>query len=184
MPERPGEPPAAWVIADAGPLIALGRANSLELLRQLFQRVLITAEVAGELQLTERPQATDTQQLEAALATGWLEINADAVPDAPLLNPGIDPGEASAIALACQLQSSGCAVLLLIDDRAGRAEARHQGLSVIGTAAVAVLAQERGLIPSALTLLQNLRAAGYFLSDAVLASVTRHRSSQPQAGPA
>lgn len=179
MPERPGELPAAWVIADAGPLIALGRANRLELLQQLFQRVLITTAVAGELQLAERPQATDAQQLQAALAAGWLEIHADAVPAAPLLNPGVDPGEASAISLACQLLGGGGDVLLLIDDRAGRAEARHHGLCVIGTAAVAVLAEEGGLIPSALTLLQDLREAGYYLSDAVLASVNRHHSSQP-----
>lgn len=167
------------MIADAGPLIALARVNQLALLYQLFQRLLITAEVAEELQLTQRPEAADAQRLQAAMAAGWLLSHQGSVPAVSVLNPGVDLGEASAISLACQLQSTGSTVLVLIDDRAGRAEARHQCLSVIGTAAVAVLAQEQGLIPSALTLLQNLRETGCYLSDAVLASVTCNRSSQP-----
>ena len=42
----------------------------------------------------------------------------------------------------------GDEVLLLIDDRCGRAEARHRGLNLIGTAAVIVLAREQGYYPS------------------------------------
>lgn len=61
------------------------------------------------------------------------------------VNPGVDSGEASVLALASNRPGS----LLIMDDRAGRAEAKTMGLTVIGTAAVVSLAREQGLIESA-----------------------------------
>lgn len=177
MPELLAGDPPTVVLADAGPLIALARVNQLSLLQQLFHQIVITPGITQELQLDQRAEAADAQGLQAALAAGWLLTCSAEPPAMALLNPGVDPGEASVIRLACHTQRCGSSVLLLMDDRAGRAEARHQGLPLIGTAAVAVLSQDRGLIPSALALLQNLRDAGYFLSDAVLASVASHHAN-------
>ena len=87
------------------------------------------------------------------------------------LNPGVDAGEASAIALALQQRDAGRDVLLLIDDRCGRAEAHRQGLALIGTAAVLVLAKEHRLVSTCKPLLVALREQGYFLSDSLIASV-------------
>lgn len=70
-------------------------------------------------------------------------------------NPALDSGERSAIAAA--LQMPGC--LLIIDDRAGRAEAKSHRLSVIGTAAVVGLAKLQGLIPTARPVLERLQPA-------------------------
>ncbi|MBM5801844.1 MAG: DUF3368 domain-containing protein [Cyanobacteria bacterium K_DeepCast_35m_m2_023] len=172
---------AEVVVADAGPLIALARVERLHLLEELSQQVLITQAVAAELQLEERAQRVDGQHLQSAVAAGWLRTHNGTVPQLQPLNPGVDSGEASAISLAVHLQTMGSSVLLLIDDRAGRAEAQHQGLSLVGTAAVAILAAEDGLTPSPLDRLNTMRSTGYYLSDAVLDSVARHtaRSSTP-----
>ena len=151
----------------------MARVGQLQLLEQLFQQVLITQQVAAELQLEQRAPSDDVQHLQRAVAAGWLQPHNSSEPQLLPLNPGVDAGEASAISLALQLQARDCNVLLLIDDRAGRAEARHQGLNLIGTAAVAILAEEEGRIPSALELLRAMRAAGYYLSDAVIDSVAR-----------
>jgi predicted nucleic acid-binding protein len=78
-----------------------------------------------------------------------------------------DAGEASAIHLAGQLSG----VLLIIDDRAGRAEARARHLRFTGTAAVVGLAKLKGLIPTARPILYALRDSGYRLSDVVIQSV-------------
>lgn len=161
------------VVADAGPLIALAGVEQLHLLEQLFKQILITQAVAAELQLEQRAQNVDGRHLQSAVAAGWLRTHNGNVPQLQPLNPGVDSGEASAISLAVKLQTMGCSVLLLIDDRAGRAEAQHQGLSLVGTAAVAILAEDDGLIPSALDLVNAMRAAGHYLSDAVLDSVAR-----------
>ncbi|MEB3331946.1 MAG: DUF3368 domain-containing protein, partial [Synechococcaceae cyanobacterium] len=61
--------------------------------------------------------------------------------------------------------------LVIIDDRCGRAEARSRGLSILGTAAVMVLAKEQRLIPACAPLLVALREEGSYLSDGLVAAV-------------
>jgi len=153
------------IIADAGPLIALSRIDALDLLCGVFGEIQVTPEVRAEaLPSADYPGKAS---LNAAFAAGWLRWLPEARPDRQPLNPGLGPGERSAIAAA--LQSPDC--LLVIDDRAGRAEARAQGLSIIGTAAVIGLAKLLGLIPAALPLLEQLRPAGYYLGAAVIEAV-------------
>ena len=41
------------------------------------------------------------------------------------------------------LQATGERVLVIVDDRSGRAEARSQGAAIMGTAAVLMLAEAR-----------------------------------------
>jgi predicted nucleic acid-binding protein len=158
------------VIADAGPLIALARIDSMDLLRRLFGRVCITAIVRSEI-LPATSDHLDSEVLERTLAEGWVE-GVDAPPnDWKPLNPGVDTGEASAICAACAWRDAGDAVLLVMDDRAGRLEARSRGLALIGTAAVIGLAKTEGLILAARPLLERLTQSGYFLGPAVIAAV-------------
>jgi len=158
------------VIADAGPLIALARIDSLVLLRGLFGRVFITATVRDEL-LPDDATFSDAGLLLRTLTKGWLAVAESPQNDWKPLNPGVDPGEASAIRTACRWRDAGDAVLLLMDDRAGRLEARHQGLALIGTAAAIGLAKNQGLIPAARPQLERLVQSGYFLGQAVVDAV-------------
>jgi predicted nucleic acid-binding protein len=158
------------VIADAGPLIGLARIDSLDLLRRLFGRVCITITVRDEI-LPAASSFPDADALNRALAEGWIDV-VDVPQDGwKPLNPGVDAGEASAIHAACTWRDAGDAVLLVMDDRAGRLEARNRGLALIGTAAVIGLARTEGLIPAARPLLERLTQAGYFLGPAVIAAV-------------
>jgi predicted nucleic acid-binding protein len=160
------------VIADAGPLIALARIDALTLLRGLFGRVFITATVRDEL-LPDDATLPDARQMTRTLTEGWIEVVEPPQDDWKPLNPGIDAGEASTIRTARRWRDAGDAVLLLllIDDRAGRWEARHQGLAVIGTAAVIGLARTQGLLPAGRPLLERLAQSGYFLGPAVIDAV-------------
>ena len=166
------------VLADAGPLIGLARIERLQLLRDLFTTVWITEVIAAELGLTAVvsgtvPSLPGTVLLQEACDQGWLRVAGPCtLPWAPL-NPGVDAGEASAIGMALQRRASGDEVLLVIDDRCGRAEARCQGLAVIGTAAVLVLAKEQGLVGACGPLLLALREEGYYLGDGLIAAVLR-----------
>jgi predicted nucleic acid-binding protein len=167
------------LIADAGPLIALSRIQCLALLQPVFRPVTITTVVARELgcgvSLEVEGQALPaaTAALIQALEDGWLTISAaDGSAPYPPLNPGVDAAEASAIGLALQRQAAGDEVLLLIDGRCGRAEARHRRLAIIGTAAVLVLAKEQRLIEACAPLLSALREEGYYvLSDGLIQAV-------------
>jgi predicted nucleic acid-binding protein len=117
------------VIADAGPLIALSRIDSLDLLRGLFGQVLVTEEVRDEaLPAADYPGKTLIAQ---AFDAGWLACPGPFETSWQPTNPGLDAGERSAIAAAVQMP--GC--LLIIDDRAGRAEAKSHRVAIIGTAA-------------------------------------------------
>jgi len=145
------------VVADAGPLIGLSRIGALHLLAELFGRVVLTETVRAELGFP--PAAPNTlpnsapfpypgqELLAEAFRNGLLEAvqSPDATTGPPFrpLNPALDPGETSVIGLCLDLRAQGHEVLLLIDDRAGRGEARHQGIPITGTAAVIALARTR-----------------------------------------
>jgi predicted nucleic acid-binding protein len=158
------------IIADAGPLIALARINALHLLHELFGQICITTAVRDEI-LPATLAFPDARLLTDALATGWIEVVDAPQEDFLPLNTGIDLGEASAIRLACRWRETGDAVLLVMDDRAGRLAARSCGITLIGTAAVIGLAKTEGLILAAKPLLEQLAQSGYFLGASVIAAV-------------
>ena len=149
------------VIADAGPLIAFARLNQIGLLPQLFGRVLVTDivfdECAGRSYFPESAlilEAVSNKQLGLCTA-----------PDFSEFLQKIDPGEASAIALAIDY---GCGVLM--DDKAGRKMATNACVPVIGTVGVLVLAKRKGLVPLVKPLLENIATSGYFLSTEIIAA--------------
>jgi len=155
---------AAILISDASPLIALARVNGLPWLQQLFTEVVVTDVVLAEV-LTGRYPDTEAP-IEQALAAGWLR--AVAVDRSEPALPDLDEGEAASIRLAL---SSGKPVLLLIDERAGRAVAQELGLTVAGTAAVIGLARRRDLIASARDVFAALHASDFRIAPAVIQAV-------------
>jgi predicted nucleic acid-binding protein len=82
-----------------------------------------------------------------------------------LLVNDIDAGEAAAIALAQRHRSE----LLIIDDMAGRRQARRLGLAITGTVGVILAAADAGLVSEPLDVLEQLRTkGGLWLSDTFL----------------
>ena len=156
------------VIADAGPLIALSRIDRLSLLQQLFQDIVITETIRDEILVNDHSLGKEV--IEKAINTQWLNIRKVNLKTWKPLNPGIDAGESSAIFLATQSPESS---LLIMDDQAGRAEARYQKLAVIGTAAIIGMAKEQRLIDSAKTVLHELRDAGYYIGEAIIQTVLK-----------
>ncbi len=155
------------VIADAGPLIALSRIDSLDVLHGLFGQVLVTEEVRDEaLPAADYPGKTLIAQ---AFDAGWLVCPGPFETSWQPTNPGLDVGERSAIAAAVRMP--GC--LLIIDDRAGRAEAKSHRVAIIGTAAVIGLAKLQGLIPAARPVLERLQPAGYFIHPRIIETVLK-----------
>ncbi|NMG70195.1 DUF3368 domain-containing protein [Parazoarcus communis] len=146
------------VVADAGPLIALGRLNRLDLLPFLFSDVQVTATVLDEC--LARPDLPDAKRITDALSAGLIRRCPDALStdDGPL-----DPGESSAIARANEIGAG-----LLLDDRAAVTHARALGLKVIGTLGVLVLAKRRGKLQEIRSLIEQMRRAGHYLGDAAV----------------
>ena len=151
------------IVADTGPIIGLAKIGRISLLKKLATEVLIPPivhkEIYGKI-------GSESDQIDKALSDfvhvvnlGSLELNIDE----PLINLG--EGEKQSIFLASTLKKE---VLLLIDDRAGRQAADNLNISKIGLVGILLLAKKKGLIDNVGTLLQELRTAGYWLSDEVI----------------
>lgn len=146
------------VVADAGPLIALGRLHRLDLLPLLFADVQVTATVLDEC--LAQPALPDAQRIANALAAGLIRR----CPDAERTDEGpLDPGESSAIARAREIGAG-----LLMDDRAAVMHARTIGLKVIGTLGVLVLAKRRGLLPEIRPSIEQMRDDGHYLGEVAI----------------
>lgn len=126
------------VVADTGPLHYLVLIDAIEVLPALFGTVAVPEIVRDELRHRRTPPAVRAW---AASPPGWLQVASTPPLDAVPL-PALDAGERAAIALA---QAVG-ATLILMDDRAGIAVARAQGLEATGTLGVLGRAAVRGLV--------------------------------------
>ncbi len=111
------------VVSDAGPLIALGRIEQLNLLQHLYQNVLIPPAVHSELRCgADLPGATALRQ---AINEGWISVQnvptrAKALSELRLI---LDAGESEAIVLAELVHCR----FLLMDERRGRQVAKNRG---------------------------------------------------------
>jgi predicted nucleic acid-binding protein len=155
MPDR--------AVINAGPLVALSLLDQLDLLPALYAECWVPQAVFNEVTVAGigKPGAKSLQSAD------WRgRVRASPIPD-PLLVMELDAGEAEVISLARQL--SPC--VAVIDERRGRRIARQvYGLPVKGTAGILVEAQRRGLISGVRSSLLELRAAGYFIADSVIAA--------------
>lgn len=160
------------VIADAGPLIALGRIGRLDLLRPILGDVLAPEAVLAEC-LVE-PLRPGALAIVDAVARGRLHRTPDPGPEEPPFAV-LGAGESAAIRLARAL-----AVPVLIDDRAGRSVARNLGVAVIGTGGFILAAKQRGLIDAVAPVLEALRANGYHLSTALVEAILDRAGEAPE----
>lgn len=126
------------VVADTSPLNYLIQIGCDHLLPRLFGHILVPSGVMQELVHSSAPVAVHAWLNQVP---SWIDVRpAQMPPDAGLAFLGL--GEREAI----QLAEAEHADLLLMDERKGRLEARHRGLSTTGTLGVLVGAGELGLI--------------------------------------
>jgi predicted nucleic acid-binding protein len=147
-------------VVNASPLIFLAGAGLAELLRLVGAPVQIPNAVVGEI---ERFSRTDAATL-AVKQWDWLVV--------------VDAGLAPAIIERWDLGSGETSVLTwahahpgttaVVDDLAARRCANSLGIPVRGTLGLVLTAKRRGIIPNARPVVEQLRAAGMYLSNSVL----------------
>lgn len=147
-------------VVNASPLIFLASAGLAELTQLAGTPVQIPGAVVEEI---ERFGATDAAAV-AVKRLDWL------VP--------VDPGPAPAIIERWDLGAGETSVLTwayahpgttaVLDDLAARRCAISLGIPVRGTLGLILIAKRRLIIPRAKPVLEQLRAAGMYLSDAVM----------------
>lgn len=141
------------VIADTSCFILLDNINELELLKSLFGRVVTTDVIAKEF---------------GKVLPGWVDVRI--VKDKRFQSTlDIDVGEASAIALAVESESS----LLILDDNKGRKAAGRLNLNFTGSLGVFLKAKRAGIIPNVEMILQKIQQTNFRYSETVLHEILR-----------
>lgn len=153
-------PVADHPAVNASPLIFLAHANLLELLRLLGDEVLVPRAVAEEIR-RRGPRDPTARALESA---SWLRVVE--VPDIPPRIERWDLGAGESAVLAWCVEHPGTEAI--IDDLAGRRCADALGVPVRGTLGLILIAKQRGRIDAARPILESMRRAGMYLSQAVL----------------
>jgi predicted nucleic acid-binding protein len=142
-----------FIVCDSTCLIALERIRRLELLPELFGEIFVPPAVAGEF----------------GGDFAWLKVQRPADANyVAALKLQLDDGEAEAIALAKEL---GCVVIL--DDLPARRVARMQNQRFVGLIRLLMLAKTAGKLAAIRPVIESLRAAGFFMSEALVAEALR-----------
>lgn len=155
---------ARVVIADASPLIGLAIVDGLQWLPHLFGEVWLPEIVRNEI--LPGKQAPGEIAIQASLAVGWLRVWKHSFP--ALTGLDLDEGESACISLALHHPDP---VLLIMDERAGRAVALERGLTITGTAAIIGMAKQRGLVPAARPVFETLHQADFRIAAAVIRQI-------------
>ena len=151
------------VVADSGPLHYLILLEQVDLLRRFYGQVVVPEAVASELSNAAAPGVVSEW---IAAPPSWLEVRPVAPEVLAAITDDLDLGERAAIALAEALRAD----LLLIDEAAGRAEAKRRHLRVTGTLGVLRSGAERGLM-NVPDLLERRKTTSFYLDEALVNAV-------------
>ena len=143
------------VITDTSCLIILEKIALLSVLHQLFNVVLTTPEIAAEY---------------GPLLPEWVVIisvkNKSLQQELALV---VDKGEASAIALAHEIENK----YLITDDLEARKLSVKLGLSIIGTLGVLLRAKQEGCIDAVKPFVELMKQTDFRVSDDLYQTVLR-----------
>jgi predicted nucleic acid-binding protein len=145
-----------WVV-NASPLILLGRADSLHLLVELADSVVVPKSVADEV--GAKPDGILV--LEALGQNSRCHVVENETVSPSVLAWDLGPGETQVVANA---QRHG-ADRVVFDDMEARRCAAAMGLEVIGTLGVVARAKRMALIESAAPVIDRLRKTGLYVSE-------------------
>lgn len=138
------------IISDASCLIALEKIHSLEVLKKLYEEIIITPEVNSEYG-KKLPDWIIVESVKNLVKQQEIEKK-------------LDKGEASSIALALEINNS----TLIIDEVKGRKVAQSLKIDIIGTVGILILANKKGIIKDFIGTILKLVNSGFRLSDKLL----------------
>jgi predicted nucleic acid-binding protein len=124
------------VVSDTSPINYLIRIGAIEVLPNLFDKILIPPAVLSELRHPSTPRAVYNW---ADALPPWARIQAPSHIDREI---GLGRGETEAISLALELKIPA----ILIDEKQGRLAAKTRGLTTLGTLNILNSADLRGLL--------------------------------------
>ena len=158
------------IVSNSTILIFLAKINKLDLLKRLFNFVLIPEAVKKEsVDEGKKKNYIDATQIEKAINDGWIKVEHVQIENI-IENLNIDEGEAEAISLAHQKK-----IKLLMDQSHARDAAKLLKLQPRGTLYVLYLALSKKIInyDEYLNLLEELIGYGFRMSQEVYLEAIR-----------
>lgn len=162
------------IVSDTSPITNLAAIGQLDLLRQLYSRVIIPEAVYNEMVDINKivPGAVKVKTL------SWIQtqtvINSLQVTEIQENNQSIHLGEAEAIILSLEMKAD----LLLMDERRGRIVATNYGINITGLLGVLIQAKKQGLIPAIKPLIDQLITQANFRVNPQLYTVVLQASNE------
>ena len=137
------------IISDASCFILFEKIGSLDLLTKTYGRVITTPTIKAEVRF-ELPE--------------WVDVLTPTDRAQEMrLKERVDPGEASAITLALEIEDAS----LILDDLRARKLAKSLGLDVTGSVGVILKAKSIGVIPSIRPVILAIRETSFQLSSQI-----------------
>jgi len=149
------------VIVNSTPIIALLDIGHIDILKALYDEVVIPEAVRNEV-------TVKNEHILDSIA--WIKVKAIkniAAKDAFISS--LHDGEVEVMILAKELSSD----LIIIDDSLARRHAKHQGLTITGTVGVILRAKNSGIIDSVKPLLDGLVNSDFYISESVVNDVLK-----------
>ena|SRR5690554_1145739 len=144
------------IISNTTPLISFLKIGQLELLREIYNTIIIPEAVFAEVEKGKyKSYYMDISQFD------WIDIQE--IKDKKVLSYflDLDAGEAEVIVLATEIAAD----LVIIDETLGRRFAKHADLKVTGTIGILVKAKEVGLVKKVSPLLDELQKKGVWINN-------------------
>jgi predicted nucleic acid-binding protein len=152
-------------IVNASSLILLTKIGQISLLDAEGVDVVVPAPVLREVSNLD-PSDPAVRAIHDA---GWSVVTPSGPVPSSVSRWKLDAGEESVLTLT--MESPGCEVV--IDDRAGRRCAEAHRVPLLGTVGLVILAKRIGRIAEARPIIEDLRRAGLYLRDDVIADVLK-----------
>ena len=147
------------VVSNTSPLTNLAAIGQFQLLQQVYQQLHIANGVWDELNARGLVWPGRNEVEASPWITRYPVENQILI---TALQQDLDRGEAETIALAIELGAD----LVLLDERAGREQAKRLGLNVTGVLGTLVEAKAKGILPTIRPTLDDLRrTANFFISN-------------------
>jgi predicted nucleic acid-binding protein len=145
------------IVTNTTPLLALCAATgSLDILRALYERVIVPLEVVREIQAG----GVSYFGVDVFARAHWLECRDQPARLSPWLGNALDPGEASVIQTALDERIP----LVCLDEAAGRRAARLSGLTLTGSVGILLKAKSQDFPVDIPRAVENMQRHGIWLS--------------------
>lgn len=148
------------VVVDSSSIIGLARVGKINILKEMFGKILISQDVFKEVVITGKGRP-GSEEIEGAT---WIEkkrINDVRAVKRIVVQERLSYGEAATIVLSKELKAD----LTILDEKKARGIAQVAGINVMGTAGMLEEASKRGIIDELREVLDELRKDGFRLSD-------------------